>query len=261
MRQPHRRALVMISLLGAAFISYLHAQDAPKAVVSGSDFQNPIYLRFKGGKSTVQGVGDRQKRPSIIYVVRLEQGQQLTATLASTFKIDPGPQPFQLFLFDSQTSSFLGSSANWLVRKAGVPINKKQPSLIEASFEYVAPVTDDYYITPVFQRGGTLFDLSATIQTLLSPPHSSNCVKGIPTKPSYISPGVSNSRISDITIGNPAKANHPDQNNRRFCLTSACAIQPPKSVVLTIKLWEAFDAKAVGEACWDESNTITEFNH
>jgi len=138
------------------------------------------------------------------------------------------------------------------------PAPTEKPTVFSASFNFAAPVTDDYYVVPIFQSAGLVFTLGAKVTRVADLPRHLSCVSGPLTKPIYVSPGVSNSVISDITVGDRAKAEKPDEHNRRFCVAQVCKIRPPTSLFLTIKLQEAFEAKKEVKACWDSSNTITE---
>ena len=260
MRPRYLISVLTLSLLGLLLHLESFAQNEKHEIVPGSDFQHPIYLPLEEGKqqSRIQGIGDNSKRPAIVYVVRLEAGQQLSAKLASTSELSRGQQPFALYLFDSKTTSLVGSGTTWILRQPGNPESKAKTSLFGASFEFAAPVTDDYYIVPTFQSAGLLFTLVAKVTRVANLPRNLSCVTGQLTKPTFVAPGASNSVISDVTVGDRAKADHPDDHNRHFCIVQACEIRPPTSLVLTVKLQNAFEAKTNVKVCWDPSNTVTE---
>jgi len=272
MRSRYSTAVLAILFLCLLFHLGTFAQDEKHEIVPGADFQHPIYLALDEGKkeNLVQGIGDNSKRPAIVYIVRLEAGQKLSAKLTSTFDKSRGQEPFVLYLFDGKTTSLVGSGTTWIVRQPGMSESKEKskkepeptekPTLFSASFDFASPVTDDYYVVPIFQSAGLVYTLAANVTRVADLPQPLSCVSGRLTKPTYVSPGVANSVISDITVGDRAKADKPDEHNRRFCVAQVCKIRPPTSLVLTIRLQEAYEAKKEVKVCWDSLNTITELS-
>jgi hypothetical protein len=255
----YRTPIFTILILGLALGLGLFAQDEKREIVPGADFQHPIYLPLEEGKPlAVKGIGDNSKRPAIIYIVRLNAGQQLTAKLTSSFDKSRGLEPFLLYLFDAKTTSLVGSGTTWILQRPASPDPQKNPKNFVASFNFASPDRDDYYVVPIFQDAGILFTLEMTAKTVSDFPGPPNCVSGPLTKPIYVSPGVANSLIADITVGGKTKADKLDAQNRRFCIVQACSVRPPSSVVLTIRLRDAFDSKRKVKACWGSSETITE---
>jgi len=157
-----------------------------------------------------------------------------------------------------QSTSFEDSDTKVVDRQLGAIDRTQKPAIIKASIAYTAPVTADYYLVADFQGDGVEFTLTAKVETAVILTRPSTCVAGLVAALTYLSPGIPDSLISDITIGTRAKADDPDEHNRHFCLTATCKIRPPKSLVLTIKLQGAVEAKKETRACWDSSNTITE---
>ncbi len=206
----------------------------------------------------MEDVGDNSLRRYIVYILRLEAGQRLTATMLSPFVKGQDPGTIALSLIDGRTTSFDDDAVNVLGHRLGAIDRTRSPAMIQASIAYVAPITADYYLIATFQANGIEFTLSAKVETAITIKRPSTCVTGLVASTSYLSPGVSDSLLSDVTVGDPAKVDHPDEYNRHFCLKSACNIRPPTSLVLTIKLQGAFDAKKQIRACWDSSNVITE---
>ena len=236
-------------LLGLAFDVCSFAQQEKRTVLRGSDIPHPFYWPLEK-KPSVEDIGGGSSRSAIVYIVRLKAGQQLKATM--TTKYDKGllPEPFSLYLFDSKTSSLMGSGTTWLTRVPASPTPVKSPSFFSASLIFASPVSADYYIVPAFQGAGVIFKLEHETTTVIPAPPLTNCVIGPVAKLSYVS-SEDDSLISDITVGDPAKAAKPDSRSRRFCLKQACAIRPPTSLVLTYKLQDAFTAKKHVKACWD----------
>src|SRR5579863_9084164 len=116
MQSRYRTSVLAIALLGLPFHLGWFAQDEKHEIVPGADFQHPIYLALEEGKegNPIQGIGDNSKRPAIVYIVRLEAGQQLCAKLTSTFERSRGLEPFVLYLFDGKTTSLVGSGTSWI---------------------------------------------------------------------------------------------------------------------------------------------------
>jgi hypothetical protein len=235
---------------------FVAAQEKP-APPRGAEIRHPIYWALEKDPS-VEAIGDNSSRPAIVYIVRLEAGEQLVATMTTTFDANWGPEPFTLNLFDDKTTSLMGSGTTWLVRVPAKPFtaeSAKSPSAFIASFTFASPVSADYYIVPAFKSAGVFFTLKSKTDTVIHTPSPTTCVVGPVSTLSYTSSGE-DSLISDITVGEAAKAGKPYGKNRRFCLKQACAIRPPTSLVLTYKLQEALRAKKEVKACWDSSSTI-----
>jgi hypothetical protein len=258
MKPRYLKAILTIMLLTSPFGATSRAQDDKVKKAPGADFHHPIYLPVGVGKpSVVKGVGDALLHPDIVYILRLEAGQQLSATLSSALTAAQEPSMVALSLIDGRATSF--EDAQVLDRKLGTTDRKQKPGTMQASIAYVAPDTGDYYLVAEFHGGGIIFQLTATAETAVILKHPSTCVTGLVTSPTYLSPGVPDSLISDITVGDRTKADPPDEHNRHFCLTT-CEIRPPTSLVLTTKLQDAFGTKKEIQACWDPSNTITEIS-
>jgi hypothetical protein len=258
MRLQSSRAILTVFFLLSAFCSTLAVggQPAKAQKEMGTDFQHPIYLPVEPSKSTVRGVGDYSLRRDIVYILRLNAGQQLKATLASAYTADRPPTATSLFLVDGKTKSF--EDAQVLDRKLGEIDRTQKPSDIRASLVYTAPITADYFLVADFQGVGIKFTLTTSADITDIPQPQLTCVTGPVVTPIYLYPGVPNSLISDFIVGEPTQTDPPDDHNRHFCLTEACNIRPPTSLVLTIKLWEAFSSKKRIRACWDITKTITE---
>lgn len=247
--------MLLIPWLGVAS----GAQDEKGKKTPGSDIHHPICLPLEEAKPmVVKDIGDYSLRRDIIYILRLEAGQRLTATISSAFKPGQYTGAITLALVDGRTKSFEDTSGNVLDRQLGVIDRSKKPAIIKASIDYTAPVTADYFLVADVQGGGIVFTLTAEAETVVILKRPSTCVTGLVAAPNYLSPGIPDSLISDIFVGDPAKADDPDERNRHFCLTAACKIRPPTSLVLTIKLQGAVEAKKAIRACWDSSNAITE---
>ena len=257
MRPPkYLKAILTTVLLILPFGASARAQDDKAKKKPGADFPHPIYLPIAFEKpSTVKGIGDALLHPDIIYILRLEEGQQLTATLSSASKPGHGPGVLALSLVDGRATSF--QDAQTIQRTLAKPGPKERPGTLEASITYVAPDTADYFLVAEFQTAGTLFQLTTTAKQVVEVKSTLTCATGPVREPTYRSPGLPDSLISDFTIGDPAKADSPDPHNRHFCLTS-CEVRPPTSLVLTAKLQYAFENKTQVRACWDSSNTIGE---
>jgi hypothetical protein len=257
-RPKYLKAIPTIMLLTFPLVASAGAQDEKAKKKPGSDFPHPIYLPTSLDKaSTVKGIGDALSHPDIIYILRLEEGQQLTATLSTVSKSAQGPGVLALSLVDGRATSL--EDAQTIQRSAAPPgqAPKERPGALEASITYVAPDTADYFLVAEFQTTGTLFQLTTTAKRVVEVKSTLACATGPVREPTYRSPGLPGSLISDFTIGDPARADPPDPYNRHFCLTS-CEVRPPTSLVLTTKLQYAFENKTRTRACWDSSNTITE---
>lgn len=258
--------LLTVLLVGVIFDFASNADDEKHEIIPGSTFQHPIYLTAQEGQKAemIRGIGDSAKLPAIMYIVRLEPGQEVTVELTSTFDKDRGQQPFLLYLFDAKTTSLVGSGTNWIVQERGSPMPTKVPNLFRASFRFASPfaspVANDYYIVPVFESAGIVFTLKVEVTRVLAVPLHVSCVTGPLSEPIYVSPGDPDSLISDITIGDQTKAKKPDERNRRFCVAQACTISPPTSLFLTNSLRDAIGGKKKVKACWDSSNTISEIS-
>jgi hypothetical protein len=253
MRPQYLNAILTIMLLTPLFCALSGTQD-DKAKRPGSDFHHPIYLPIGVEKlSTVNGVGDALLHPDIVYILRLDAGQKLTATISSASTAAQEPGMLALSLVDGRATSF--EDAQVLNRKLATIGRKQGSAIIQASITYVAPDTGDYYLVAEFHGAGIVFQLTATTTIEIPPKPLSTCVSGPVNAPTFLSPGASDSLISDISVGDPAKAGSSDEHNHHFCVTS-CDVRPPTSLVLTTKLQDAFEAKKQIRACWDSSNTI-----
>lgn len=271
MKPGHHSVILIALLLGLTIHLSSSAQEAKRGAVRGSDIPHPLYWPLEK-KAAVEAIGDSSSRPAIVYIVRLEAGQQLTATLTSRYDKSWLPEPFVLYFFDSKTTSLIGSGTTFLVRQPAQPYTEKdpssgsakgkqppkEPSAFVAKFAFVSPVSADYYVVPTFENAGIFFKLAGDTKVVMEVIPPASCASGPVSKPVYISPGTDDSLISDITIGDPDKTAKPDNQNRRFCLKGACAVRPPTSLVLTYKLQEASDSKKSVKVCWDSSKTITE---
>ena len=243
--------LLLVSFCLASKGQAPRAQKAP-----GSDFQHPIYLELEAKGSDVRDVGDYLLRRDIVYILRLEAGQKLKSKIATAFTDDRSPSVITIFLIDGRARSF--EDAQVLDRKPGALDRTQKPNMISASVTYTAPITADYFLVADFQGAGVDFALTANAGKSDIPKRNLTCVTGPVLAPTFLSPGVSNSLISDLTIGDPTKTDPPDEHNRHFCLSDGCKVRPPTSFVLNIKLRDAFEAKKRVRSCWDLSNTITE---
>lgn len=254
------RAILLIMLLMPRFDAASQGQDDKAKKAPGSDIQHPIYLPIEEAKPlVVKDVGDYSLRRDVVYILRLEAGQHLSATISSAFVMGQYPSTITLALVDGRTTSLEDTDAKVLDRQLSAIDRKQKPAVIKASIGYTAPITSDYYLIADFQGGGVEFTLTVKAETTVAIKRPLTCVTGqVATAPTYLSPGSPDSLISDITVGDRVKANHPDEHNNHFCLTATCKIRPPTSLVLTFKLKEGFAAKKEMRACWDTSNTITE---
>jgi hypothetical protein len=254
------RAILLITILMPRFDVASQGQDDKAKKAPGSDFQHPIYLPIEEGKTfAVKDVGDYSLRRDIVYILRLEAGEHLSATISSAFVMGQYPSTTTLALVDGRTKSLEDTDAKVLDRQLSAIDRTQKPSVIKASIAYTAPVTADYYLIADFQGGGVEFKLTINSEASVATKRPLTCVTGqVATAPTYLSPGSADSLISDVTVGERAKASHPDEHNRQFCLTSTCKTRPPTSLVLTFKLTDGFATKKELRACWDVSNTITE---
>jgi hypothetical protein len=256
----YRTLLLTTLLISSIFDFGSFADDEKHDIVRGATFQHPIYLALQEGAEgqTIRGIPDRSTPPAIMYIVRLEPGQELSAQLTSMFDKSRGLEPFLLYLFDAKTTSLVGSSTNWIIQTRGTPEPPKTPTIFRASFRFASPVANDYYIVPVFESAGVVFSLNVKVKKVITIPLQLSCETGSPSKPIYLSPGNPDSLIADITIDDNATANRPDEHKRRFCVAQACKTRPPTSLFLTKRLRAAFEGKNKVKACWDSSNTISE---
>jgi hypothetical protein len=238
------------------------AQDTTPKKKPGSDFLHPIHMpvveefpdKPKPAPIILNGVGDASLHPDIIYILRLNAGQQLTATLTSTSPAAQSLEGLVLSLVDGHATSL--QDAHVILRLPASVDRNAHPPEARASVTYVAPDTGDYFLVAGFQGAGVVFHLTATAVTVVSIPSDLKCVTGPITDLQPFTLDVPENLISALTVGDPPNADPPDDHNRRFCLTD-CQVRPPTSPVLTATLNVAFAAKKHVQACWDPSNTIT----
>lgn len=251
LRYPHAvlATLVFMSLWG----TIANALDDKKKTLPGADFHHPIYLPVADQSFTARGIGDASLRRDIVYILRLEEGKQLTATLSSSGDAAREPNVIALSLVDGKATSF--EDAIVIVRKTAKPTGEREPGRVGASINYVAPTTGDYYLVAEFNGPGIVFELTTTAKRVLDVKSDLLCVEGRVTNPVYVSPGLQDSLISDFVIGD-SKVDPPNEHNRHFCLT-VCTVRPPTSHVLSTILQTAFNVGKNVKACWDSSNTVT----
>lgn len=247
--RPRNSLAVFALLLGLTIAVCSFAQQEKRPVVKGSDIAHPLYWLLEKTKS-VEGIGDRSGRPAVVYAIRLKAGEQLVATMTTRFDDSLLPEPFLLYLFDNKTTSLMGTGTNWLIKAVPKQTPAKKPTGFTASFTFESPVSADYYVVPVFQSAGLFFKLEGNTKMVTGGSEKPPCVKGLVSELLYVSPGTEDALISDVTIGDPAKATNPDNQNRRFCLKQACTFRPPTSLVLTYELQKASEAKTDVTVCW-----------
>jgi hypothetical protein len=243
-------AIVLLAL----FASGARAQDSSAKKKPGSDFAHPIYLPGSSDKKPVElsGVGDSLVRPDVVYILRLNAGQQLIASLRASSSAAQNKESLSLSLVDGRATSFEDAR---LIQREPASIDRKQKSPeARASITYVAPETGDYFLVAAFQGAGVVFHLKATVSQVLPVEEKLNCVSGSITKLETFTQDVPTNLISDLAVGDAATPE--DDHNRRFCMTE-CLVRPPTSLVLTAILNTAFATKKEVKACWDDSNTIT----
>jgi hypothetical protein len=249
MRLRHLKLVLSLALLGCILAAALEAQDE-KRKDPGADFQHAIYLPKP---FTAKGIGDASVRRDIFYILRLEEGEELTAAVSSTSEEAREPNTILVSLVDGSATSL--HDAKVIVYKPAKPQGKNAPGKVAASITYLAPKSGDYYLVVQFNGPGISFELTTHSRILLPANPSVQCAQGRLTKPHYITEGLPDSLIRDVAIGDP-RVNPPDEQNRNFCLTS-CEVRPPTSHVLTAILQTAFDSEKQVKACWDSTNTVT----